>query len=91
MKDQADLCVVQRAELGPARQAGASGAHASAHQEGEHLELPGRGQGCPGGGNEFPGRGDAQAETRWTWEGDAAEETPFQMVSCTLYIEFVAW
>lgn len=58
---------------------------------GRTLRIARQWSGLPWGGNEFPGRGDAQAETRWTWEGDAAEETPFQMVSCTLYIEFVAW
>lgn len=54
---------VQRAELGPARQVGATGGHALAYWEKEDLELPSSGQGCPGG-VELLDSVDVQAETR---------------------------
>lgn len=74
MEVQADSCVVQRAELGPARWVGATGGHASAYWklQGDmpqltDFDLPSSGRGCPGVGDELLDSGHMQAVTGWTF------------------------
>ena len=63
MEVQADSCVVQRAELGPARR---GGLQADVPQLTD-FDLPSSGQGCPGVGGELLDSGQRQAVTRWTF------------------------